>query len=155
MPGGGAGYTVFLVLARTDSTAGVSGLQFGVSFPFPVFSLFSFSSYGDEELPRDSKKGDPWPASGSANTVLWDPESNCQRTVVSSEEGARTIVGAFYLYSYTTDETGFFSITADSTLAAWAFTTGLLSLCSKMSLAMVSALSASASGTSSRATKND
>lgn len=117
-----APYVAYVVVVGADSAAGVSSLQFGIWYDNPafVYDPSLWTGCGDMEFPHASEGGAPWPGSGSGNRVVWDPASNCRRTVVG-EDGARAVVGAMFIDTYYGEYQGSFAVTPDSTLAEPAF----------------------------------
>jgi hypothetical protein len=108
--------TAYLVVAGADSTAGIGAVQFGISFNWEVsaYNPVYWTNCGDLEFPHGSPSGDPWLSSGSGNQILWNTDTNCQRTTIG-DEGVHAIVGAFNFRLYAGGEQ--FAITADSSLA--------------------------------------
>lgn len=116
IPGAQFGY---LVIVGADSTAGVSGLQFGITLDQEAWGWTSgnWTLCADMESPHASVGGAPWPQSGSGNRVTW---TGCERTTFG-EDGVRAVVGAWFLSSYYGEYQGSFAVTPDSTLADPAF----------------------------------
>ncbi len=96
---------VYVVVARANPGAGVSGLQFGVEVS-PTLSVDGWSLCADEQFPVGG-----WPQSGGANVIAWDSDLNCQSDEVGTD-GVHAVGGYFSLYAY---GSGTMSITPDST----------------------------------------
>jgi len=88
----GEGYYVYL-LASPPSTGGLAGLQFGIAYEGGAYTgtglgLFSWTQCSSLDFP-----GTGWPASGSGNTITWDPVNACQTDPIA-------VAGLFYAYAY-------------------------------------------------------
>ena len=84
----------WLVVARADSSAGVSGLSCGVTIPTSPHVFVNWYLCADAETPAGS-----WPDAGTGNRITWNPSTNCQRETYHGD-GVYAEAGAFYLYAY-------------------------------------------------------
>ena len=91
---------VYLVAAQVDSARGVGGLGSRVLYggePGVGIDVIDWILCADLEF---SVNG--WPDSGAANMVSWAFLTNCQRTVLGTDQ-AHAVAGVFYVYAYSDD----------------------------------------------------
>jgi len=102
----GVAYDLYLYVVDADSTVGVAGASFGLSYDGAAQSgidVFSWTRCADMEFPGGD--GTAWPDSGSGNVVTWDHSLNCQATPVPGDQdgGVGAVLGTFYVYAYSSD----------------------------------------------------
>jgi len=90
---GSARYFVYLLASPISYDDGLAGIQLGIDYDEGETSgqgllVHSWSSCSDLEWPDDY-----WPASGSGNTITWEPSGNCQQDPL-------VVAGYFYLTAY-------------------------------------------------------
>lgn len=95
-----AAYFAYLVVAQGNATAGIGGLQCGISYPGgvgqPPIDVFGWTLCASLEF---SSTG--WPASGGGNLITWDTATKCQRTEPGGPgSGVVAAAGYFYLAAY-------------------------------------------------------
>ena len=95
------GYDLYFVVLDGDSSAGIGGASFGISYG-PNLYVGTWSLCADLEFPG-GLSGILWPNSGSGNVLTWDSEHNCQRTPAPGDLGGGVtgILGSLYVYAYT------------------------------------------------------
>jgi hypothetical protein len=106
----GVGTWVYMVVAKGDSSAGISGLHCRISYRNPGNAqdgigadVFGYVSCADRDFPGSQYYlEDPFPASDGVNTFIWDRSTNCQRHVVPPY-GVQAVACAFYIYAYGPD----------------------------------------------------
>lgn len=95
-------YFAYVLVAEGSPTAGVGGVSFGIEYDAADSSgvdIFSWHLCADAESPTAG-----WPASGTGNTVSWNPDTNCQRSEPGGGgTGVMAGAGYFYLTAYTPD----------------------------------------------------
>lgn len=91
----GAAYDAYLLVVDADATAGIGGVQCGITYPASYFvdwtkcATLEFSSTG-------------WPNSGGGNLITWDTSSKCQRSEPGGTgTGVVATAGYFYMTAYT------------------------------------------------------
>lgn len=96
-------YFAYLLVADGNATAGVGGLQCGITYPggtgggsnSPI-NVYSWSLCATLEFPSTS-----WPAPGGGNLITWDTASKCQRLEPGGAgTGVVAAAGYFYLAAY-------------------------------------------------------
>lgn len=96
-------YFAYLLVADGNATAGVGGLQCGISYPggtgggsnTPI-NVYSWSLCATLEFPSTG-----WPAPGGGNLITWDTASKCQRLEPGGAgTGVVAAAGYFYLAAY-------------------------------------------------------
>jgi hypothetical protein len=108
------GYDLYIVIAQGDSTKGIAGLTFGIQYDDAPGSGVDLMGTPKFALCANGLQypSATWPASGSGNSITWNPETGCQRTVLPPY-GVHATAGAFYVYAYSEDR---FMITPHSKL---------------------------------------
>ena len=103
----GVGYDLYLFILDGSSQAGVSGAAFGIAYdevPNSGVDVFGWTGCSDLAFPY-GPPGTNWPDSGSGNLLIWDRESNCQRSPAAGDDDGDVTVclGAFYVFAYSPD----------------------------------------------------
>ncbi len=91
---------VWVMVARGDPDAGVSGVSFTIDYDGAWASgvdVYGWFNCGD----TDTSTG-LYPEPGHAYIIEWDPETNCQRTEIGTD-GVHTAAGYFYVAAYSDD----------------------------------------------------
>jgi len=98
-----AAYDVYVLVADGDSSTGVAGVSFGVSYDNARFSgvdILSATFCGDMEIHTDA-----WPDSAEGIRLTWNKDTHCRKTVPAGDTngGVTALVGRFYVYAYGSD----------------------------------------------------
>lgn len=95
-------YFAYLLVTDADSTAGVAGVQCGISYngaPSAGVEIYSWTNCATLEF---SSGG--WPMSGSGNLITWDSTARCQRNQPGGPgTGVVAVAGYFYCAAYGSD----------------------------------------------------
>jgi len=105
-------YSLYLVVLDGDSTSGVAGASFGIEYNGTSgvgMDAYSWTMCADIQY-SGGPSGVAWPASGSGNMILWDPQTSCKRVSATGDlnGGVTAVLGSIYVYAYSAD---LFSIT--------------------------------------------
>jgi hypothetical protein len=81
-----ADYLAYVLLAAVDTTQGVTGVQFGISYDdTTAIEILSWTNCALYEWPMDD-----WPKSDTGNLITWHQHEDCQRDLP-------VVAGFFYL----------------------------------------------------------
>ena len=100
----GVGCDIYLVVVRGDEGPGISGLSCGLQYdpqPSSGVDMFGYTLCADSESPSAGPNG-MWPEPGGGNRISWNPDTNCQRTVISPD-GVHAVACSFYVHAYSPD----------------------------------------------------
>ncbi len=112
----GESCNVYVVVARGNPEAGIGEVVFGIRYNngeagenTPTdrlgVDIFNFTDCASGLSPCEGPCPPccPWEAaSGSANRITWNTDSDCQTEVIG-EDGVHTLAGTFYIYAYSED----------------------------------------------------
>jgi len=87
-------YLAYVLIADFDTTQGITGVQFGISYDDSLergVDIFSWQHCTLYEWPMDD-----WPAANTGNLLTWNQRDDCQKTEPLT-------VGFFYLTAYSPD----------------------------------------------------
>jgi hypothetical protein len=99
----GVGYNAYFLVADGDSSVGLAGAVFGITYNAGTGSgvdAFGWQLCADKEF-----TGNDWPEPGSGNLIVWNSETNCQTSAAAgdSDGGITAVLGALYVYAYGAD----------------------------------------------------
>lgn len=95
-------YFAYLLVAGGSASAGISGVQCGISYGPTIgvgVDVYSWSLCADLQFPSND-----WPESGGGNLITWNPEVHCKRTEPGGGgTGVVAAAGYFYCAAYSPD----------------------------------------------------
>lgn len=116
--------TVYVVATHVPPGDGIAAASFAITY-LDGAAVFGWTLCADTDAP------DPgWLEPGEGNRVMFDVDSNCQRSTVpgSADLGVHAVLGAFYVYNYGVGSLGLVnrSTTSPRALPSWTAICGSL-----------------------------
>lgn len=98
------GYFAYVLVTDGDATAGLAGLQMGISYKSALHTGVDVVSWNLCATLQFSSSTPPWPAAGSSNLMTWDATTQCQRFEPGGAgTGVTAVAGYFYCAAYSAD----------------------------------------------------